>query len=95
MEVIIMTEEKARFESIKNEVTFIPKDSVYMNGLMQVLTSRQHELTKSEILAFAVELDYQLQMVLSADTANEIYTNLFSKDSGTSALADKLGVYED
>ena len=71
------------------EVTHVPEGNLFANGLYGYIANNQHKLTKSELVAILMELDYLLQVKSNdAEKVNDIYDSLF--DSNQSDLEEKL-----
>lgn len=81
--------EKQAYIEMKQEVTFIPEGNLFANGLMGYIANNRSKLTKSELVAILMELDYLLQVKSSdAEQVNEIYESLFNPNE--SDLEEKL-----
>ena len=80
---------KQDYAAMKQEVTFIPEGCVFANGLMGYIANNRSKLTKSELVAIIMELDYLLQVKSNdSKSVNEIYESLFNPNE--SYLEEKL-----
>ena len=72
---------KQDYAEMKKEVTCVPEGNLFANGLYGYIANNQHKLTKSELVAILMELDYQMQC--QADDSrivNNTYKAMFNSE---------------